>query len=798
MANVIYGATELDMAIRNASGRTIERRVAQDMLTDAWNRAGYKGVNDLLSEYGINGMLGHPTMSGTYYEAYSIGEIAGATEVSSPVLYKEVLDVAIDSQTDDVVFETAKQVATKSGSKIFSAGAIKTATSALNIIGAVATGVELGWESYKAHPDFWTDLNQSIFNSSDPNTPVEVLARAHAGKYTTAYKEKEACRILQELANQGAFDYYTYESEIPSTVVGEVEMDVTFTSVAPSGRACALAMGEALSRYGGEVVFLLDDWTTTDAHDREVIRANVFTYSGTLPTRATVYSEITEQGTITHKAHLGHVNSVEIYYYPDTEQYFFYYATDTGIFVYSGYDIRSTPTGNQTWLGGLNIDKELVLADNELFPNNHASTNLQIAPNTPIENIIGQLREKFPAWYDESWLQPEYDPETGTVHNERYYPVTTPYWDSTENPNKDPSYTPEIARRGDSYQEPDPRTEPQGKENTKGNERVFTDPQTAPEVPIVTPTDTPTDTGGGAGATSTSLWSVYNPTMNELNDLGAYLWTNNIVELLEKFLQNPMDAIISLHKVYCTPPTGSPQHIALGYLDSGVSSKVVTNQFVTVDCGSVVVPEYFEDARDYDIPYTNVECYLPFVGIVKLKTQDIIGGKVNVVYTVDLYSGACICKIFVTKLGAKQLLYCFSGNCSMQIPLTGADRTRMLSGAITGAVTGAFAGAQVGAVVGAVAGAFMGGTSIDRTSQFSANAGCMGVKKPYLILTRKYSYDAGFYQQYYGYPSNVTVSLSSCKGYTRVKSMHIESILRATDGEKKEIESLLKEGVIIK
>ena len=81
----------------------------------------------------------------------------------------------------------------------------------------------------------------------------------------------------------------------------------------------------------------------------------------------------------------------------------------------------------------------------------------------------------------------------------------------------------------------------------------------------------------------------------------------------------------------------------------------------------------------------------------------------------------------------------------MQIPLTGGDRTRLLSGALTGAVGGAVVGGPVGAVAGAIGGAFKGGVSIDRCGGFSANAGCMGIKKPYIIVTRKYSYDADFH-----------------------------------------------------
>ena len=68
--------------------------------------------------------------------------------------------------------------------------------------------------------------------------------------------------------------------------------------------------------------------------------------------------------------------------------------------------------------------------------------------------------------------------------------------------------------------------------------------------------------------------------------------------------------------------------------------------------------------------------------------------------------------------------------------------------------------------------------------------------KPYLIITRPKPAEANYFNEFYGRPSNKTVKLSSCSGFTRVKDVHIERI-NATDDELSNIENLLKEGVII-
>ena len=101
------------------------------------------------------------------------------------------------------------------------------------------------------------------------------------------------------------------------------------------------------------------------------------------------------------------------------------------------------------------------------------------------------------------------------------------------------------------------------------------------------------------------------------------------------------------------------------------------------------------------------------------------------------------------------------------------------------------------AVAGAAAGVSNSHLNVAHSGSIGSNAGAMGGKIPYLIITRPKPYNADNYSNFYGYPSNKTVKLSSCLGYTKVKDIHLENISSATDDELNEIESLLKDGVII-
>lgn len=316
------------------------------------------------------------------------------------------------------------------------------------------------------------------------------------------------------------------------------------------------------------------------------------------------------------------------------------------------------------------------------------------------------------------------------------------------------------------------------------------------DVPVPAPIDPPSIPVPSAGIPGTGLGAIYNPTQSQLASFSRWLWSSDFVDTVARLFQDPMDAIIGLHMLFATPSTIGSSTIQVGYLDSGVSSKIASSQYININCGTIKINKYFNSVLDY-APYTSIKCYLPFIGIVDLDTNELIGSTVSINYRVDVLTGACLAQISVSRNDFNSILYTFSGNCAIQLPITSANYGNILKGAITGGVAGIATGGMVGGIVGAASGGFMGGLRVAHSGDISSNAGAMGRKIPYLIITRPTPYEANNYSSYYGLPSNKTVKLSSCLGYTRVKDIHLENISGATDEELNEIESLLKEGVII-
>lgn len=293
--------------------------------------------------------------------------------------------------------------------------------------------------------------------------------------------------------------------------------------------------------------------------------------------------------------------------------------------------------------------------------------------------------------------------------------------------------------------------------------------------------------------------SLYNPSGFELRKLSQYLWSDNFINNIKKLFQDPMDAIIGLHMIFGSPTTGGKTNIKVGFVDTGVTANKITAQYFTIDCGTVNVREYFKDARDYD--FCNISIYLPFVGIQKLNSKDLMDASVRVLATVDVVTGALLYEIDVTKKGLKQCLYTFSGNCAVQLPISAGSYSSAIANLIgigagiagTVATGGALAPALISGISSAAVNSHV---DVQTSNSIGSNAGAMGIKKPYLIINRLSSYNANAYQKTQGYPSNKTAKIGSLKGVAKIKECHLEGI-PATDEELEEIYTLLKQGVIL-
>ena len=414
----------------------------------------------------------------------------------------------------------------------------------------------------------------------------------------------------------------------------------------------------------------------------------------------------------------------------------------------------------------------------------------------------------------------------GVVNDPVYIPV----------PNLDPSLDPATvpSTEPESVLQPDPPP-------SSGISPPIIFP--VPDVPFPTIVPQGSDTPVPSG--SPGFIQVYNPTPSEFIAFGRWLWVTYADATMDTIWNNPFDGVIGAHELYATPSKDGYSTIRSGFLDSGISSIIVRQRYTQINCGSILIPEYWGNYLDYS-PYSRAYIYLPFIGIMDLDVDDIVGHSVNVLYHVDSYTGSCIAQITCARDGYSNTVYQFSGDCSVEIPMAGGSQANIkaamiaanayqnaanvsagmsLWGGIASGIASAIGGAlmpgaasTIGGITSGIGQAIGGYTSsqsqkaygeaqhtaamvsqkshVQHSGSFGGSHGAMGIKKPYIIIRRPIQKVVYNYNKLYGYPAHKMVIIGECTGYLRCREVNVQSSL-ATDEEKRMIEEALKSGVYV-
>ena len=676
--------------------------------------------------------------------------------------------------------ESSKYTSTaEAGAVTATAGGVGVAVTADVAVPVILAGIGVGWASYELATPVWLAISNKIFGTDISLEQASEYSIFGIYKNDKFYFPEEVIQAVSDaLYEADVYNKYNYSisSKITQTGVQEVTWtELSNADIQHYGSVMNIGIPSKMISYGRTEIhkhFPLAKivQASVSVVETENVLRLALSFSTTLPNTAFI-TEL-EPGSKEFQAEDIPLTSATVFYYLNTDELSISFGEP-----YIG-EVSS----------GINFDRVGTVSVD--IVNELDEPGLTLLPDSSLNTTGAKIGVAYPDWARNAINISNYnpksstDPSEDTFNNHKFFPISLP---GTYPLNPTEPFTPpsqEFSQEGETPNRHYVVTG-SGIDNPTPPQTDTGDTPNVPPAPVI-------------GGSSNALFTVYNPEMEQLNGLGNVLWSQSILEqIVRMFTNNPMDAIISLHVIYATPSIGGTKNIKLGYIDTGVPCPWVNKQYVKISCGTVTVPEYYGDARDY-IGSTDVSIYLPFIGFRNLKTADIIGSEITVDYTVDVYTGTVLCNITVNKRGTTKVMYTFEGNCSVSIPLTGSDRSRQISSIgtmITGGAVGGVGGALL-AGTGAIAG---GGaqSSIQRTSNFSGNAGAMGIKKPYIIVNRNIPYDADRYNELYGYTANKTVLLGALSGYTRVKAVHVENCALATANERAEIERLLKTGVIL-
>lgn len=684
----------------------------------------------------------------------------------------------------------------------------------LGIVAAAAApilGVSLGINLYESNPELWTKISQKLLPFCYPGT-TQIPTWAEIAE--TAWETSIAKSIIEALKD--LFE----DEEIP--IAGQASTGTADSSLVDGpisiASSATVTEGDYRHTYSGGVCshvvynskhYLIIASPSAGSYTDTVVRTtDDYTYTRTKPMAQTY----TNQGQTVYYARISTVpEDLEPYYGDDG-------AKVAWTTIYGNITTTDYPDGISQWTGTTPSEiPETKPAYIDYDPDTGTGTTQPMTPISIPQEIPPAWTPGKPVPTPDPVVQP--DPTKTTDPDSQVKPYIMPLpipWETT-NPDEDT--------------EPDPTLDPT---NPRPPTEIVVNPPISlgPEPTGISPWPTMPGTPP-AFAQNVGLVTVYHPTDQQLYAFERWLWVTYADATIDKIWNNPFDGIIGLFELYCTPTDIGNRNIHSGFLDSGINSAIIS-RYTEIDCGTLGIPEYYGNYLDYS-PYSKAHIYLPFIGIQELNVDDIVGHTVNVTYRIDEYNGSCIAMITVAKVTEvngetveySNTMYQFSGNCSVDLPITGGSQASIKAGMMTAnayqnaaiisagaSLIGGIGSLLMGNIGGAIGGLgnaaasyaygqanalsnmLSGKSTVQKSGGFGSSHGALGIKVPFITVTRPKQIQVPNYEELYGFPAHKMVTVGACTGFLRCREVHVVSAT-ANDEEKSIIENLLKTGVYV-
>ena len=237
--------------------------------------------------------------------------------------------------------------------------------------------------------------------------------------------------------------------------------------------------------------------------------------------------------------------------------------------------------------------------------------------------------------------------------------------------------------------------------------------------------------------------TVYNPTQEEMKKISKVVFrlpvSGEVVDV--------SNYVIKYFRVFCNVESVGKGTVSFGKYSTDIKSNVINNDIVELECGNVQIVGKHKNTLDYE--NTDIEIFLPFVGIEKLDAIKIMDKTIDLVYRCNILSGQCKALIFIDDI----MIYEFDGDMSVQIPLQ---------------------------------------TSMENYDlQLQNNTNFMMGLIPYIVIRTNIEYSSTFINS-----NRVRDKIGKFKGFNTFDNFNLGSII-CTDKEKELISDYLKEGIIL-
>lgn len=251
-------------------------------------------------------------------------------------------------------------------------------------------------------------------------------------------------------------------------------------------------------------------------------------------------------------------------------------------------------------------------------------------------------------------------------------------------------------------------------------------------------------------ADRTDFFTVYIPTDENMKTINNAIFLNgtDTVDVLHYFS--------SYKKFFCNIPIEGYKQLKASRYDFGVTAPYTKSYNLDIDCGSIQIAETFHSVMDYS-PFSRLTIFLPFIGFQELDVSMVMNNTLHVVYTVDVLSGRCLAKLFVTIGANESCIAEYAGTIASDEVFSNGDQ-------------------------------YSGGYELMTSMQ-------LGELTPFILVNTKVPLDNGG-SNLDGLPVEEVKKVGDCTGYVKYSFINASGC-SGTDAEKTEIENLLKSGINI-
>lgn len=287
---------------------------------------------------------------------------------------------------------------------------------------------------------------------------------------------------------------------------------------------------------------------------------------------------------------------------------------------------------------------------------------------------------------------------------------------------------------------------------------------------------------------STYAYNLYRVDPAQLRILMRDLWSESWLEDLFDTNEYKLSNIVSLHILPFTISTDYTTPIKIGNKTSDAYGHLVS-EYHQINLGSVYISKLLDNYMIHE-PYTSIELYLPYVGMVDLCPSKVTGRQLKIMYNVHIPTGYGIASVWIDG----NLYSTYTCNMYTQCPISANSNSTFMSA--VGSLLNLGSNPSIAGSVDAISSmgkAAQGNTLTKGT--YGSVAGFMNLQKPYIIRSYPNLVVPKNSGRLMGKPTYKFTQIKNAgSGFLRVDKVKLDGI-KCSDTVKSQIEAALVKGV---